>query len=82
MPKNGAMTTDLTDSQIIDALGGTGKTAKLFGIQPASVSEWRKTGIPDARMMYIRLARPDIFSKKPQPQRKRRMRAVALPSPS
>lgn len=68
MPKNRGMTTSLTDSQIIDALGGTSETARLCRIQPASVSEWRKTGIPDARRMFLELKRPDVFSS-PKPRR-------------
>jgi hypothetical protein len=70
MPKNGDMTTSLTDNQIIDAIGGTSETARLCEVQPASVSEWRKTGIPKARLMFIRLARPDIFSQ-PKPRRRK-----------
>jgi hypothetical protein len=70
MPKNAGMTTSLTDNQIIDALGGTSETARLCEVQPASVSEWRKTGIPKARMMFIRLARPDIFGHTPPQRRK------------
>jgi hypothetical protein len=70
MPKNGGMTTSLTDSQIIDALGGTSETARLCEVQPASVSEWRKTGIPKARLMFIRLARPELFST-PTPRRRK-----------
>jgi hypothetical protein len=70
MPKNGGMTTSLTDSQIIDALGGTSETARLCEVQPASVSEWRKYGIPKARLMFIRLARPEIFSVPAQRRRK------------
>jgi hypothetical protein len=50
-------------SQLIDALGGTSKTALMFDIDPASVSGWRKTGIPKARLMYIKLARPDLFDE-------------------
>jgi hypothetical protein len=64
------MTTSLTSSQIIDALGGTSETARLCEVQPASVSEWRKTGIPKARLMFIRLARPELFSK-PAPRRRK-----------
>ena len=54
---------DKTASQIIHELGGTTKVAKMFGIQPPSVSEWKeKNAIPEARLMYIRVVRPDIFS--------------------
>lgn len=43
-----------THSDLIDALGGTTAVARLFSIQPPSVHEWRKKGIPDDKL--IRLA--------------------------
>lgn len=52
---------DHNDSLIIDKLGGNAKLADLFGISSQAVSKWRKEGIPDARMMYLRLAFPDAF---------------------
>ncbi len=48
-------------NRIIDSMGGTTSVAKLFGIRPASVSDWRKDGVPDARLFSIRLLRPDLF---------------------
>lgn len=51
---------------IIDALGGTSKTAEMFEIAPASVSDWRKNGIPKPRLMYLKLARPDLFNNDSQ----------------
>ena len=48
-------------SQIIDALGGTGAVAKLCEVTKGAVSQWRENGIPPARLMFIRLARPDVF---------------------
>lgn len=51
----------MTDSDIIDALGGTTEVARLCEVQPPSVSEWRRTGIPRARRMYLQLIRPDAF---------------------
>ena len=36
----------LTDSQVISTLGGTVATARLFGIAPNTVSNWRRRGIP------------------------------------
>lgn len=50
-----------TDSEIIDALGGTSKVAALCKVEPASVSGWRQKGIPQARRMFLELARPDVF---------------------
>ncbi|MDP1931935.1 MAG: hypothetical protein Q8L60_10805 [Gammaproteobacteria bacterium] len=48
-----------TDSQIIDDLGGTGVVAGIFEIEPASVSEWRRNGIPGARKQALALMYPD-----------------------
>lgn len=50
-------------SQIIDALGGTAEVARICKIKPPSVSEWRDNGIPQARIMFLRLLRPDVFEK-------------------
>jgi hypothetical protein len=52
------------DSELIDKLGGTSKAAEFFDVSAPSISEWRKTGLPKARMMYLRLARPDLFGEK------------------
>lgn len=51
----------MNPSEIIDALGGTYRVAEMCEIRPPSVSEWRKNGIPRARMMFLRLARPEVF---------------------
>lgn len=48
---------------VIDAFGGTSKVAKLFNIKPPSVSEWRESGIPSARLMCLRLMRPEVFQQ-------------------
>lgn len=58
-----AMDTKHPDSEIIDALGGTAAVARLCDVQPPSVSDWRKSGIPKARRMYLKLMRPDVFRK-------------------
>lgn len=42
--------------KIIKVLGDTAAVARLFGVRMASVSNWKKTGIPSARMMYLRAA--------------------------
>lgn len=54
-------------NQIIDALGGTSETARLCEVQPPSVSEWRRKGIPKAQLKFLKLARPDVFEE-PEPQ--------------
>lgn len=46
---------------IIDALGGTVAVAALCETSPAAVSQWRKKGIPNARLMYLRAVRPHVF---------------------
>ena len=55
-------------NRIIDALGGTNKVAELCEIKPGSVSEWRTSGIPHARLMFLKLLRPELFEPE-QPQR-------------
>ena len=50
-------------NEIIDALGGTFRVAELCEVRPPSVSDWRKYGIPRARMMFLRIARPDVFKE-------------------
>lgn len=57
-----------TDSDIIDALGGTVTVATLCEVTPPSVSEWRKNGIPRARRLFLRTIRPDLFSMPAKPQ--------------
>ena len=51
----------MNPSVIIDALGGTFRVAELCEVRPPSVSDWKKHGIPRARMMFLRVARPDVF---------------------
>jgi len=44
---------ELEPSEIIGLLGGTAEVARRFEISMPSVSEWKKTGIPDARLIEI-----------------------------
>jgi DNA-binding transcriptional regulator YdaS (Cro superfamily) len=39
--------------EIIRALGGTSKVAKLCGISMPSVSQWKKNGIPSDKMIFL-----------------------------
>jgi len=41
-------------SRLIELLGGTTEVARLVGIKPPSVSLWKKSGIPEDKL--IRLA--------------------------
>lgn len=52
-------------SKIIDRFGGTSAVARLCKVKSPSVSEWRKSGIPDARLQFLELLRPDIFGPAP-----------------
>ena len=40
---------------VIEALGGTLKLSKEFGIRHPSVSNWKKYGIPEDRLQFIQL---------------------------
>ena len=51
----------MTDTEIIDALGGTSKVSEICQVTTGAVSQWRTDGIPQARLMYLRLLRPDVF---------------------
>jgi len=51
----------MSSSEIIDSLGGTSAVADLFGLTTGAISQWRVNGIPDARLMYLKLLRPDLF---------------------
>ena len=43
----------LTDSAIIDLLGGTGRVATMCKVDSAAVSAWRIRGIPADRFMFL-----------------------------
>ena len=43
----------LTDSAIIDLLGGPTKVGKLCGVTPNAVSQWRKNNIPYAQFVFL-----------------------------
>ena len=43
----------LTDTAIIDLLGGTGNVAKMCDVHPAAVSQWRIRGIPADKYMVL-----------------------------
>lgn len=47
---------------VIEKLGGTIATARLLGIRPPSVTEWRKKNVvPALRVFQLRVLRPDLF---------------------
>lgn len=52
-----------TPDEIIDALGGTSKVAKMRGITDSAVTQWRGNGIPPLQMELLRLAQPEVFAR-------------------
>lgn len=53
----------MDSNKAIDLLGGTAEAARFFEVRMPTVSEWRKTGFPRARAMYLRAVRPDVFEQ-------------------
>jgi hypothetical protein len=71
------MTTSQSDfaAKVIDLLGGTIAVAQSCEVTPAAVSQWRISGIPNARLMFLRIAYPAVFAEiegKSSGQRNRR----------
>ncbi len=52
----------MDSSQFIDRLGGTKSVAVLCKVKEPSVSYWRRAGIPDYRVDFLQLARPEAFA--------------------
>lgn len=52
---------------MIKRLGGGAKVAALCEVTPAAVSQWIVNGIPHARLMFLKLARPEVFADPPGP---------------
>jgi len=48
-------------SRLIDELGGTVEVSRLCQVSSQAVSKWRNEGIPQARLMYLRLAKREVF---------------------
>jgi hypothetical protein len=53
--------TDEEAVRIIEGLGGTSAAARFFDISQASVSEWKRKGVPQARKRHLRDVRPDLL---------------------
>lgn len=43
----------MSPPELIDLLGGTNAVARRLGIKPPSVSEWRKNGMPDDKLILL-----------------------------
>ena len=48
-------------TEIIEALGGTAEVSRIFSLSMPSVSDWKKTGIPKARMMFLEVAHAEAL---------------------
>lgn len=48
-------------AEIIERLGGTAEVSRIFNLSMPSVSDWKKTGIPKARMMFLEVAHVDAL---------------------
>lgn len=53
----------MDSNKAIDLLGGTAKAARFFEVRMPTISEWRHSGFPRARLMYLRAVRPDIVAE-------------------
>jgi hypothetical protein len=51
---------------LIDELGGTVAVARLCEVTSQAVTQWRRTGIPRARLMYLRAVKPAAFAGREQ----------------
>lgn len=51
----------MNDNKLIDDLGGNAEVARLCDVSWSAVYQWRKDGIPRARLMYLKAIRPDVF---------------------
>jgi hypothetical protein len=47
--------------KVIDALGGTGKTADICDISASAISQWRSKGIPKGWLRFLQKSHPEIF---------------------
>lgn len=74
MPKIDPKPTEqhMTDSEIIDLLGGTSVVAEMLGIKPPSVSEWRSTGIPETRKHTLSLMFPKLVPSEWRPKKSKK----------
>lgn len=50
-------------NKIIDALGGTVQVAGICGRSKGAVSQWRRSGIPDGLLKYLRAVYPEKFAE-------------------
>jgi DNA-binding transcriptional regulator YdaS (Cro superfamily) len=64
---------NFTDDQIIALLGGTKAVARMCGVAPPAVTQWRARGIPHGQLLFLAaqiekqshglVTRKDLFPK-------------------
>jgi hypothetical protein len=59
----------MSPDSIIEKLGGTNQAATLCEVSKSAVSQWKKTGIPKARLMFLKAVRPEIFHASDEAQK-------------
>lgn len=70
----------MNESKLIDELGGNAVVARLCDVSWSAVYQWRKSGIPRARLMYLKVVRPDVFRLDRNPKNSNTKKPVfALP---
>ena len=69
--------TELTPFQVVQRLGGPSEVARLNGITPSAVSQWITNGIPQARLLYLKAIRPDVFGIAPKRRGRKPAREAA-----
>jgi hypothetical protein len=48
-------------NKIIDAIGTSSEVARLCEVTVSAVSQWRRDGIPPARLLFLRAIHPEAF---------------------
>ena len=59
----------MTDTELIDALGGTYRVAEVCDVTPSAVSQWRDEGIPNARRLFLSVRYPGLVTYTPRAAR-------------
>lgn len=60
----------LEPEEVIERLGGNARTAEFFDVTPGAVSQWLRNGVPSDKLKILKLARPEIFTKRAIVRRK------------
>lgn len=56
---------------IIQKLGGPSAAGRFFECKPSAVSQWvRDNKMPNARLLHLKAARPDLFERPIEDRRK------------